>query len=440
MKLQLPIFSFVLLVWSGLHEARAADTWTLEAAIEKALDNNPDARIARHRIGVFESAILQANSSFWPTLQLQSSYNRTDNPIGVFGAALNQQSFDSSLDFNDVPDADNLNVRGVLTVPLYTGGRNTARRRGAQAERRASALDEEATRSELAFQVVKAFHTIGKNAGFVTAAEAAIHSFQINADLARTRVESGTALKTESLDFEVRVAQAREDLIRARSAYRLSLRALSNLLGIDEPDFTIETPRYTPPVPTSIESSDRPEILAAQNRILAAGSEIDAARSTRRPTLSAFGSVDYDEGWEFQGSGHSYTAGLLVSWDLWDGHRSRSKIEEAEYRRDIAAETERKIRLDIAFETDTAKLNLETANERLITTATSVESAIESAALTRNRYEEGLALASQMIDAETALFSAKIRHVEAEADRSIAVAALRKALGIGQLETQVERH
>ena len=87
-----------------------------------------DADIAQHRIATAQAVLGQANAAFWPKLQAGSSYSRTDHPVSVFGFALNQRSYSSALDFNDVPDADNLNVRGSLTVPLYAGGRNTAAR------------------------------------------------------------------------------------------------------------------------------------------------------------------------------------------------------------------------------------------------------------------------------------------------------------------------
>ncbi|HRZ39207.1 MAG TPA: TolC family protein, partial [Candidatus Paceibacterota bacterium] len=54
---------------------------------------------------------------------------------------------------------------------------------------------------------------------------------------------------------------------------------------------------------------------------------------------------------------------------------------------------------------------------------------------TRARFEQGLCLASQLLDAETARTSARVRPAEAEADRRIAIAALRKALGLPQLQT-----
>src|SRR5512142_1037809 len=101
--------------------AAAEEPWTLERALEQALVHNPDARLARNRIAAAQAGLEQANAAFWPRLQFQSSYTRTDNPMQVFGSILNQRAFSSSLNFNDVPDVDDLNARGLVTVPLYTG-------------------------------------------------------------------------------------------------------------------------------------------------------------------------------------------------------------------------------------------------------------------------------------------------------------------------------
>src|SRR5207247_4907752 len=103
-----------------------ADAWTLEACLQQALTNNPNALLARNRIAAAQAGLEQANAAFWPRLQFQSSYTRTDNPMLVFGSILNQRAYYSSLDFNDVPDIDDLNARGIVTMPLYAGGRNKA--------------------------------------------------------------------------------------------------------------------------------------------------------------------------------------------------------------------------------------------------------------------------------------------------------------------------
>src|SRR5512144_147822 len=121
-----------LMLWWSL-AAPGAEPWTLERALQQALSGNPDARLAQQRIVAAQAGLDQANAAFWPRLQFQSSYTGSDNPMLVFGSILNQRAYSTSLDFNDVPSVDDLNTRGLVTVPLYAGGRNTATRKAAKA-------------------------------------------------------------------------------------------------------------------------------------------------------------------------------------------------------------------------------------------------------------------------------------------------------------------
>jgi outer membrane protein TolC len=104
-----------LAVWAG-------EPWTLERALQLALAGNADARLAQQRIVAAQAGLDQANAAFWPRLQFQSSYTGSDNPMVVFGSILNQRAYSSSLNFNDVPTVDDLNARGLVTVPLFAGG------------------------------------------------------------------------------------------------------------------------------------------------------------------------------------------------------------------------------------------------------------------------------------------------------------------------------
>src|ERR1039458_9666583 len=142
--------------------AGADEPWTLERALDYALAHNPDARIAQQRIAAAQAGLEQANSAFWPRLQVQSSYTRTDNPMMVFGSILNQRSYNSSLNFNNVPDMDNLNARGIVTVPLYAGGRNVAGRQAVKANTEAAKQDSAAIRNALGFEMSQTFYTVLK--------------------------------------------------------------------------------------------------------------------------------------------------------------------------------------------------------------------------------------------------------------------------------------
>ena len=412
---------------------RGGEPWTLERAIHHALTNSPDARIAVQRIVAAQAGIEQANAAFLPKLQFNASYLRTDNPMLVFGAALNQRAFSFGMNFNDVPDADNLNLNGLVTMPVYAGGRIRAGRKAAQANSEATRQMADAVRNSLAYEVARTFYSAHKTREFIRATEAAVQGFESNLAVARKRFEAGTALRQDVLDVEVRLAQAREDRVRARNANALALRALRNLLGIEEPALEIGDAAPAVAAPDSGEPRHRPEFLAALWRTQAAEAQLRQARSGFLPQLSAFGRYDYDEGWKFDGSGDSYSAGVHLQWDVWDGDLTRARVKEARAALDEAREEERKVRLAIGLEVEQAQLNLQESSERLAVSAQSVDQAAESVQLTRARFEQGLALATQAIDAETALTAARVRRAEAESDRQIALAALRKALGLPQL-------
>jgi len=416
--------------------AGAAESWTLERALDYALSHSPDACLAQQRIMATQAGLEQADSAFWPHLQFQSSYTRMDNPMMVFGSILNQRAYNSSLNFNDVPDVDDLNVRGLVTVPLYAGGKIKAGRDAAKANTEAAKQTSAAVRNELGFEVVRAFQTILETRQFVKATQAAVTALEGNQATAMKRLVGGTLLKSDELDIEVRLRQACEDLVRARNANTLAVLALRNLLGMESGEFAVADTAPKATVPSGDDFSHRPEIAAAHERERAAAAEMRGAQSGYQPSVSAFGSLDHDYGWVTGGDGNSYTAGVMLQWDLWDGFSSRAKTREASANLESAREEQRKLRLALNFEVEQAQLDLSAANERLAVTETSIEQALESEKLTRDRFEQGLAISTQLIDAETALVAARVRRAEAESDQPIAVAGLRKALALPQLDGQ----
>lgn len=427
-------FALALAVLS--FSSQAGELWTLQRALQYALSHNPDARLAQSRIAAAQAGLDQANAAIWPHLQFQSSYTRTDNPMLVFGSILNQRAFSSSLDFNDVPDVDDLNTRGLVTVPLYAGGRNNATRAAARANTEASKQDNEAVQNALGFEVAGAFYAVLKTREFIRAAEAAVNSYQTNVAIANKRLSGGTLLKSDVLDLEVRLAQAREDLVRARNAQALALHAMRNLLGIETEEFEVADDGPTLTAPNFGDGSGRPELAAARQRERSAEEQVRGSQSGYLPRLTAFGSLDYDYGSKLDGGGSSYTAGALLQWDIWDGKLTRAKVREARANLDSAREKERKLRLALELEVQRAQLELKAANERLAVTEEAVSQAEESESLTRARFEQGMAIATQLIDSEAALVGARVRRAEAEADRRISIAALRKALALPQLDSQ----
>ncbi len=427
--------------------ARAGEL-SLPEAIQLALKNNPDLATARQRVAAARAGIQQADAALWPRVRVSETYAASDNPVQAFMMTLNQRAFNFGANFNHPDTTDNLNTKLLAQWSLYDGGRSFAGQQAARLGAEAAGQSLEAARNDLVFEVTRAFHTVGKARQFLRVAEAAVASMQANAGIASNRFAAGQALKTDLLDAEVRLAEARENLVRARNAVALSEIVFRNVLGVGEKEnvtpsvvtLTLspskgnglsragETTELLRSAQNDTKGTTRPELLAAQKTVAAAERQVAAARSGYLPRLNAFASYDLDSG-DASRFKDSWLAGVSVELDLFDGFLTRGKVAEARANLDASREQLRKTELAIALEIRQAQLNVEEAQARLEATGKSVAQAEESLKLTKDRYSEGLALFTQVLDAETALTGARQRRAAAEADYLIAQAALERALG-----------
>jgi len=407
-------------------------TLTLMEAVHLALDHNPDLATAQQRLAAARAALRQADAAFYPQLRVSENYAASDNPVQAFMMTLNQRAFSFNADFNHPGSVQNLNTKLLATYPLYSGGSDLAARQAARlgTEARASSLD--AVRNDLVYEVTRSFYTIGKARRFVNAAEAAVTNMESNVTLASNRFTQGSVLKSDLLDSEVRLAEARESLVLARNALAISETIFRNVLGVGETGnvTAVEMEFRVPIDPTTggLDVSQRPELLAAQKAVAVAERQVRAAVGGHLPRVNAFGSYDLDSA-DTRRFEDSWMAGVSVELDVFDGFQTQGKVAEARANLDAAREDLRRTELALQLEAKQAQLNSEEAQARLETTGQTVSQAEESEQITRARYAAGQALLTQLLDADTALTSARQRRAAAEADCAIARAALDKALG-----------
>jgi outer membrane protein TolC len=414
--------------------------WTLDRALEAADAASPDARIARHRIAAAAAMLDQASAGRMPQVSLHGGYTQTNNPMAAFGSILGQREFDFALDFNDPGRVDNLRLAATVAYSIYDGGRTSSATAAARLGERAATEQDNAARLRLHAAVVRALLDIRKAHAAVGAVEAGVRAYESALAAARARADAGRILRADLLDLEVQLAQTRENLIQARHRKALAERAFLFVVGSestgervvlaeDDPGFDrIRLPDTTAP-------AARPELLALEAARDAAARMVDGARGTRRPTVNAFASVQHDRGWETGGDGASWTAGVAVDMNVFDGGAARGRIRASEAALAEAEENLRRARLAIGLEVEQARLAHEQALARIEVTRSAVSQARESASLSRARFEEGALEASDLIGVETRLIEAETREAVALADERIALADLRRSLGLPPVST-----
>lgn len=416
----------------GLASLQAS--WTLESTIAYALEHNPDIQIASNSIEAASSKIEQARAAFRPMVNLESSYMRTDLPLNAFGSILNQGVFDFGLDFNNPGQIDNLNVTGSVQYALYEGGARNANLAAAESALSATEFQEQATTQQITFAVIQAWNQIIQAKEHVKSQQSNLNAFTQSLDLAKRQYEAGKFLKVEVLNLEVQVARAREGLVNAEHSLELAKEALLNLLGSDDNSILANIDPEIALAETIMDIStltpkDRPEILAMQKQVEAAEKNLEAVESGNSPKVNAFANYQYNKGFELDGDGNHWMAGISLNYNIYGGGLTENRIREAKALLRQARNHLRKTELAIELDQRSATIGYRNAVEAAEVTSKMVESAEESANLSRNRFESGVILSSELIDVENRLTEARMRRAFSITQVSIAEANLKRAFG-----------
>lgn len=414
---------------------KVPETWTVVEAVRFAIANSPDSSIARQRITAAQAAVKQANSAFYPQVDLSASYGQTTNPMYSFGNILNQRTFDQNIDFNDPGRTDNLNMAATLSYRLYNGGHDEAGLRAAKSNENASQAELDAVHLQLGFEVVRMFCAIIQSEENLQARLSATKAINASLKVAGARYEAGDLLKADLLNLEVYQSRTDENLIQARHALKLAKRGFLNLLGLEDGPLNFDTAcDVQQQLPQNPSYDNRPELKNLDSVIEAADAVVRQTYSGYYPTADLFAGYQVDKGYELDGAGNSWMAGLKVNYNLFNGHRTSAAIAQAKARLAEARGQKRKLSLAINFEVEQARLALEQAEQRLAVTKKMVEQAAESGRLSRARFKEGVILSSDLIDVENRLTDAMVRKTMAQASRRIAIADLRRAGGLQQFQ------
>ncbi|TKB10617.1 TolC family protein [Desulforhopalus sp. IMCC35007] len=406
---------------------------TIQEAVAIALKGNPDSAIAEQRIAQAKASAAMVESTDYPLVNLSTEYAQTNNPMYSFGNILNQGEFDDTIDFNDPGRTDNLQLKAAVNYRIYNGGQDKASKASAMASIDAMKSNLVQVQQQLGFEVVKTFHAAIQAEKMVSVRQQALESFTAALSVGQARYEAGDLLKQDLLNLELQQATASEDLILSKHSLELTKRSLLNLLGEKEGNLVLsETNRKEQIPPGAIDYHNRSELVTLSRMKDAALAELEKARGYKRPKVDTFASYQFDNGWETDGSGDSWMAGIRLNYNLYDGNNANAQVALAKTRLMELESQIQKTALALSLEVEQAKLNYQQARERLTVTEKMVGVAEEAARIARVRFKEGVILSSDLIDYETRRSDAQARYFNAEAIYQVSIANLRRVTGLDQ--------
>ena len=410
---------------------------TLEECIRASLDNNPDVQAGTTRIQAAKYMIKQAQSAYYPRLYVSGAYSITDNPPQAFMMDLNQHDLDMrdpAFDPNDPDDTDNLRFSVGLQYRLYNGGQNVLNVRMAEEEKTAKELHLASVQNELVHQVTRGYYSVLQAQAFVTVQEESVNSLEENLRIATARFQAGSVVKTDVLNLDVKLAQAREDLILAKNGVRLAIASLNAAIGED----LIALDGLPVPYQEELDEEpirldytvleNRPELKAAKKMSEIIEKSYRKASQERYPTVNAFGSYDVDSG-DASDFENSYLVGVMAKWEFFDGNQRSNKALSAKAEWHAAKKEEKKAYNNLRLDLHQAFLKASEAWQRLEVTKKSVVNAKEALRITGEQYKEGAADITVLLTAQVGLTAQKTRNVSAYYDYLTALSNFDRARG-----------
>jgi NodT family efflux transporter outer membrane factor (OMF) lipoprotein len=263
-----------------------------------------------------------------------------------------------------------------------------------------------------------------------------------NLQIARWRVQAGLVSSLDVEQARTQRAATAASIPQLEANLAATANAISTLIG--EPPGRVfrllEGSAEIVPAPPPLDAFEapgevlrrRPDVRASEAALLASTARIEGAQAQLLPLLQLGGAI----GIPTSGLGNLFeiVTGTLfgsVSQLIFDGGRTRARIDSAEAGAESALAAWQLSILGALEEVETAAVDLEKSGERVVIFDEALEAASNSALLARSQYQAGLTDFRNLLTSENALLQARNATVAAQAERASAFVRLTQALGGG---------
>jgi outer membrane protein TolC len=459
----------------ALGQAPRADSTSLSLneAVNRALSNSEEVRLARSQVDLAETQVRSARAEAFPQLNANLGYTKTFASAFSGGGSFTLPDSlkfepDSTASITDrlryleehTPTAG-LGGLGALfgnlpfgqenayaaslsgSAPLYSGGRLGSARRVATEFLSAAQFQLQEQTADIALQVRSAYYRARLAQELVGISQAAVEQAQRFLASERLRQESGVASELDVLRAEVSLANLQPQLVSAQNSAEVATLDLKRLVDIP----LTQPVRLTTPldVPATVAAADstlgttalaqRAAIAAEERQVRIREEQVRIARSRYLPSVNLvvnygkqlFPSTlfGFNQDWRTD-----FTAGFQVSVPIFNGNRTAAEVAQAQVNLNQERLRLSQLRENVQVEYERARGERERARVSIQARQRTVDQAQRVYDLTVLRYEQGLASQLEVSDARLSLLQARTNLAQAVSDFQIADATLTRALGM----------
>ena len=390
---------------------------TLLDVVNLALCNNPATREVWASSRVYAAQLGISKADYLPsaTINAAASRNQTGN----------------------APWENQRNIGLTLSYLLYDFGSRAANLENARQLLVAANATQDSTVQAIFLSAVQSYYQTQATLAALDAALESERAAKESFAAAEARHLAGSATPADKLQAQTAYSQARLNRITVEGNQKNAQGILANILGLDANRKILLEPANTMPIPDSFEGDinalieearrHRPDLQAAAAQVKAAEAGADAARASDRPSISLSASANQNNsaGTAWRGS----SIGINLTVPIFSGYAPAYRVRVAEAQVESRNAQLEQLRLQVALDVWTAYQHLTTATQSLRTSADLLNSAEQSERVALGRYKAGVGSMLDVLNAQSALASARQQRIQSTFDWNINRATLAQAMG-----------
>lgn len=401
----------------------------LNALEEQVAVSNQSVAAAEAQFRQARALVQAARAGFFPSATAGASVTRSNSPVrgggGIVGASNTVTDFLLPVD---------------LSWELDIWGRVRRSVEASRASAEASAADLEALRLSIQTTLAQDYFQLRALDAQKQLLDETVSSFRKSLDLTKNRYTSGVVSRGDVLQAETQLKTTEAQAIDA-SVQRAQLEhAIALLAGKPAADFSIVAAPLTavpPAIPVGLPSElleRRPDIAAAERRVVAANAQIGVAKAAYYPTVTLSGSAGFvnpDLANWLSWPSRFWSVGAAISETLFDGWLRGALTEQARAAYDATVANYRQTVLSGFQEVEDNLAALRILEAEGLVQGEAVKAAEQSVAITTNQYKAGTVSYLYVIVTQTAALTNQRTAVDILGRRMTASVLLIKALGGG---------
>jgi outer membrane protein TolC len=438
----LSVLALLVAAQSAMGQNNAPMQLTLSQAIDLALKQNRDIKLAQLAVVDSQHKKEIARSDYFPHIRNQSSVLHITDLAGV---SIPAGAFGNHPDTGAIPGQNLVLDQGGLTS--YTSGTGLdqpltqmfkihASNRAATADINSAKIQVDQAANAIALKVRQLYFGILIAQLKQKAAAEQVAAGEVKLQESLQDVERGNALDVAVLENRASALDARQAALTQRLQIHDLTISLNDLMGLplntalaldaDASALSMSVPSREECIRVAQQHS--PEIQTAKQGVEKAKAGLSAAKDAYIPDITGLARYSYQSGVPFLV--HNFgTFGFTLSYDLFDGGKRVAGIKDAQTVLSEAELNLTKVEDEVEVQVETAYDKVEQLQDLAGVAAEALKAREEASRVTDRRFEQNAALDSARSEAHAKAISAQASYLEATLGLSLAQGDLKRTIG-----------